>query len=158
MRLKTLILAGMAMLAAACAPYRPGPSGVPTMGVRTFFGADHVCSLGVSPPIELDNAPNNAARYRVRYTVINVLISSSFQYETPANDKGRIAEGAYADYRGPCAGETSALIYRIEVLALDAEGRSLAYGYTQMTARNPGSITRGSAADRPRMPPAPERR
>ncbi len=156
MRLKTLILAGMSLLISACAPFQPGPSGLPGMGVRTFFGPDHVCSLGVSPPIELDRAPENAARYRVRFTNISVLIATSFEFEAPAAVPGRIPEGADAQYRGPCAGETSASQYRVEVLALDADGRSLAYGYTIVVARNPGVMTRSPAAERPRMPRPPQ--
>lgn len=156
MRLKTLILAGTSLLMAACAPFQPGPTDVPRMGVRTFFGPDHVCSLGVSPPIELDRAPANAARYRVRYTNVSVLIAPTFEYETPAATPGRIAEGSYAEYRGPCVGETSTSQYRVEVLALDANGRSLAYGSAIAVARNPGIMTRGPASERPRMPRPPE--
>jgi len=156
MRLKTLILAGTALLMSACAPFQPGPAGVPVMAVRTFFGPDHVCSLGVSPPIELDRSPANAARYRVRYTNVSVLISPTFEYEVAADTPGRIAEGAYADYRGPCVGETSSSQYRVEVLALDANGRSLAYGYAIAVARNPGTMTRGPVSERPRMPRPPE--
>lgn len=159
MRLKTLMLVGTAMLAvaaAACAPVRPGPAGLPYMGVRTFFGADHVCSLGVSPPIELDRSPANAARYRVRYTNVSVLVSTPFEYEVPVTTPGRVPEGAFAAYRGPCMGETMSAQFRVEVLALDADGRSLAYGFTQAVARNPSFLTRGPASERPRMPRPPE--
>jgi hypothetical protein len=156
MRLKTLILAGTALLMSACAPFYPGPEGVPRMGVRTFFGPDHVCSLGISPPIELDRSPANAALYRVRYTKVSVLIAPSFEYETTAATPGRIAEGSYAEYRGPCVGETSTSQYRVEVLALDANGRSLAYGFLVVAARNPGVMTRGPVSERPRMPRPPE--
>ena len=44
----------------------------------------------------------------------------------------------------------------VEVLALDANGRSLAYGFLVVAARNPGVMTRGPVSERPRMPRPPE--
>jgi hypothetical protein len=124
------------------------------MGVRTFFGLEHLCALGVSPPILLDGAPGSAARYRVRVTNVSVLWAAAPEFETAAAGPA-IAQGALQGYRGPCPGETVGFTLRVEVLALDAAGRAVAYGQTAATARNPSRIVRGPEDDRPRMPPGP---
>ncbi|MCZ8124005.1 MAG: hypothetical protein O9277_11325 [Magnetospirillum sp.] len=158
MRLGTLALCAAASLAlSACGTYRPGPANVPAMGVRTFFSIEHVCSLGVSPPINLDGAPGSAARYRVRFTNTSVLYAPATEYEVAA-DGPAIAQGALNGYRGPCPGETANFMFRIEVLALDANGRSVAYGFANVPASNPSRIVRGPAVDRPQMPPPPGQR
>lgn len=143
-----------AALLAGCAPNALGPAGVPQMGVRTFFGLEHLCSLGVSPPIRLDGAPASAARYRVRMTNVSVLRAAAPEFEVPYAG-AEIAQGALDGYRGPCPGETTSFSFRIEVMALDANGRAVAYGYTSATALNPSRLTRGPDAGRPRMPPGP---
>lgn len=153
MRLGTLAIF-VAGLLAACAPHAPGPAGVPQMGVRTFFGVEHVCSLGVSPPIRLDGAPATAERYRVRFTNTSVLIAPAPEFEVAAAG-GEIAQGALEGYRGPCPGEQAGFTFRVEVLALDRGGRAVGYGYASASALNPSRLTRGPDADRPRMPPGP---
>lgn len=153
MRLGTLAIFAAASLA-ACAPHTPGPAGVPLMGVRTYFGIEHVCSLGVSPPIRLDGAPASAALYRVRMTNVSVLRATASEFEVPSTG-AEIAQGALDGYRGPCPGETAGFSFRIEVLALDANGRAIAYGQTTAAALNPSRLARGPAADRPSMPPGP---
>jgi hypothetical protein len=153
MRLGTLMACAAALLG-ACAPHMPGPAGVPPMGVRTFFGNEHVCSLGVSPPILLDRAPANAARYRVRFTNVSVLRAEAFEFEVPSGARG-IDQGALEGYRGPCPGELAGFAFRIEVLALDSGGRAVGYGHTNATALNPSRYVRGVDAERPRMPPGP---
>jgi hypothetical protein len=153
MRLGTFAL-GAALLLGACAPHMPGPAGVPAMGVRTFFGLESLCSLGVSPPIALDGAPGGAARYRVRLTNISVLWATPVQFETDATGPA-IPAGALDGYRGPCPGETAGFSYRVEVLALDGAGRALAYGVTTAAVLNPSRFVRGPAADRPAMPLPP---
>lgn len=152
MRLGTLATC-LAGLLAACAPHVPGPAGVPLMGVRTYFGIEHVCSLGVSPPILLDGAPSGAARYRVRFTNTSVLRAPSPQFEIPSTGR-EIAQGALDGYRGPCPGEQAGFTFRVEVLALDAAGRAIGYGHTSASAQNPSRIVRGPETERPRMPPA----
>jgi hypothetical protein len=151
MRLGTLAIF-MAALLASCASRAPGPAGVPPMGVRTYLGVEHLCALGVSPPILLDRAPGSAARYRVRFTNVSVLWAAAPEFETPAAGPA-IAQGALQGYRGPCPGETAGFTFRVEVLALDAAGRAVAYGQANVTAQNPSRIVRGPEGDRPRMPP-----
>ncbi|MCM0020723.1 MAG: hypothetical protein NBV67_12065 [Tagaea sp.] len=153
MRLGTLAIFAAAVLA-ACAPHVPGPAGVPQMGVRTYFGVEHLCSLGVSPPILIDGAPANAARYRVRFTNTSVLRAEAPQFEAPAGARG-LEQGALDGYRGPCPGEQAGFNFRVEVLALDTGGRAVGYGNTTAVALNPSRFIRGPAADRPRMPPGP---
>jgi hypothetical protein len=154
MRLGTLMACATALLG-ACATHVPGPAGVPQMGVRTYFGIEHVCSLGVSPPILLDGAPAGAARYRVRFTNTSVLRAEAPQFEAPAGARG-IEQGALEGYRGPCPGEQAGFAFRVEVLALDAGGRAIGYGYANAMALNPSRHIRGPAVDRPRMPAGPD--
>lgn len=153
MRLGTLA-ACLAGLLASCAPHVPGPAGVPQMGVRTYFGSEHVCSLGVSPPILLDGAPGSAARYRVRFTNTSVLWAVAQEFEVASTGR-EIAQGAIEGYRGPCPGEMAGFSFRVEVLAFDAAGQTLAYGSTSASALNPSRLIRGPEADRPRMPQGP---
>lgn len=153
MRLGTLATC-LAGLLAGCAPYVPGPAGVPQMGVRTYFGIEHVCSLGVSPPILLDGAPAGVARYRVRFSNTSVLRAEASEFEV-ASGGASIAQGALDGYRGPCPGEQAGFTFRVEVLALDAAGAAVGYGFASALALNPARLTRGPLADRPRMPPGP---
>jgi hypothetical protein len=153
MRLGTLAIFTAALLA-ACAPHVPGPPGVPQMGVRTYFGNEHVCYLGVSPLILLDGAPSNAARYRVRFTNTSVLRAAAPEFEVPSTGR-EIAQGALDGYRGPCPGENTSFTFRVEVLALDTAGRAVAYGFTNASALNPSRLVRGPESERPRMPPGP---
>lgn len=143
----------MAAAAGACAPVQPGPAGVPQMGVRSFLDIRHLCSLGVSPPFELDGAPA-AARYRVRMVNVSVLYARPVDFEVPA-DGPTIAEGALPGYTGPCPGETQAFEFRFDVLALDNAGRPLAFGWTRLSASSTTRLMRQSPDSRPRMPLPP---
>jgi hypothetical protein len=155
MRLGTLTRTLLASLAlGACVAYVPGPPDTPRMGVRTYFGVEHVCSLGVSPPIRLFGAPESAARYRVRFTNTSVLFTAPMELETPAAG-AEIAEGALDGYRGPCVGEASASLFRIEVLALDANGRSLAYGFAIAQVSNPSRLLNRQPTDQTTSPNDP---
>jgi hypothetical protein len=135
---------------AACGNVRPGPANVPQMGVRSFLDIRHMCSLGVSPPIEIDNAPA-AARYRVRMVNTSVLYSPPANFEVVAAGPA-IAEGGLDGYRGPCPGETQSFNYRLEVAALDANGVVAAYGYTTLSATSTTRLMRLAPDRRPQMP------
>ncbi len=155
MELGTIRAAAVLMAAAAlsaCAPVRPGPPGLTTMGVRSYFGVQHLCSLGVSPPVEFDGVPAGTARYRLRFVNIGVLVAPSRDFEIAAGPDG-IAEGAFAAWRGPCPGEFQTFTYRIEAMALDANGAALAYGQTSVNAISTTRLTNAGPSKIPRMPP-----
>ncbi|MBL8832759.1 MAG: hypothetical protein JNL71_10255 [Rhodospirillales bacterium] len=152
MRLGTLrkALCAVLLLAAGCATAVPGPAGVPRMGVRSFLDVRHMCALGVSPPIALDGAAG-PGRYRVRMTNTSVLYAPPSDYEV-AVDGAEIPEGALEGYRGICPGETQLFSIRIEVAALDAQGRTTAYGTTNVNAYSTTRTLRLPPDQRPRMP------
>jgi hypothetical protein len=137
-------------LLAGCAVVQPGPANVPKLGVRSFLDIRHLCSLGVSPPIELDDAPA-AARYRVRMINTSVLYAPPADFEVVA-DGSSIAEGSLEGYRGPCPGEMQNFVYRLEVAAVDANGAILAYGYISLNATSTTRLMRVAPNLRPRMP------
>ncbi len=135
---------------AACASERPGPANVPQMGVRSFLDIRHLCALGVSPPIALDEAPG-PGRYRVRMTNTSVIYAPPVDFDVRLAG-GEIPEGALEGYRGICPGESQSFSIRIEVAALDAQGRTAAYGYTHVSATSTTRLMRLPPDERPRMP------
>lgn len=149
MRPAAIAMAALTFLA-ACTNSTPGPAGLPQMAVRTFLDIRHLCSLGVSPPIELDKAPR-AARYRIRFINTSVLYAPPSDFDV-ASEGPAIAEASLDGYRGACPGESQSFIFRIEVLALDAQGRSLAYGQTLVTANSTTRLMRLRQDLRPSMP------
>lgn len=126
-----LLLVGLA----ACAPPAPPFPELPRLGVSTQVTTKNMCSLGVSPQIAIRNAPAATDRYTVRMTNMDVLFGDPWQ-TTAAAQPGGFAEGALPDFPAPCVGELSInsqryyFSYRFEVLAIDAQGRPLAYGQT----------------------------
>jgi len=153
----TLRPAALAMAALSClgactySTVPTGPAGAQRMNVRTFLDIRHMCSLGISPPIELDNSPP-AARYRVRIVNTSVLYAPPADYEVAAKGP-EIAEDALEGYRGVCPGETQAFTLRFEVLALDAQGRAAGYGTTTLSVSSTTRLMRLKEDRRPRMPP-----
>ena len=108
----------------------PAPAGsLPRLDVKSWLTADNLCSQGLSPAIEIERVPVGTARYRVRFQNVGVLFSAPQDFEIEAGS-ARLAEGAIAGYRGVCPGERQNFAIRTEVLALDAVGRTLAYGAT----------------------------
>lgn len=111
----------------------PAPAGaLPRLDVKSTLTADNLCSQGLSPAIELGRVPVGTVRYRVRFQNVGVLFSAPQDYEFDAGST-RLAEGAIAGYRGVCPGERQRFEIRTEILALDAVGRTLAYGTTNQT-------------------------
>jgi hypothetical protein len=148
---RTAAFAVAAVALAACTPARPGPPGAADMGVRSFFGAQHLCSLGVSPPVEFDDVPAGTARYRLRFVNISVLVAPPRDFEVAAGGDA-IAEGAIDGWRGPCPGEFQSFSYRLEAVAVAADGKPLAYGQTTLTAVSTTRLTDAPPGERPRMP------
>jgi hypothetical protein len=126
-----LLLAGAV---SACASPPPPFPDLPRLGVSTHLGSRHLCGLGISPPISISGAPSATARYRLRLTNTDVLFPQPWQTTVPADSPTAIAEGAIADYEAPCVGDLQLYTlyrhqsYRLEVMALDAQNRPLAYG------------------------------
>lgn len=122
--------AGIALLlVAACAPApRPFPE-LPSLRISTSIGSANMCGLGVSPAIRIDNAPEATVRYKVRMSNTSVLIQTPWEPTFPARPGG-IPEAAAENYDPPCPGQFQGFNYEIEVLALDAADRPVAYGRT----------------------------
>jgi hypothetical protein len=141
-------------LVAACAsPPSPFPE-LPRLDISTKLTSRNVCGLGVSPPISIGKAPPATAQYRLRMTNIDVLFQQPWQTTVDAKPGG-FAEGAIADYQAPCVGDLRVYSfyrfqqYRLEVLALDAQSRPLAYGSTNFLLQSISSMQ-----DRERSPQA----
>ncbi len=148
--LRTALAAVLLLAVAGCTVAEPGPAGVRRMGVRSFLDIRHLCSLGVSPPIALDEGPGTG-RYRVRMTNMSVLYAPPTEFDVSV-EGSEIPEGGLDGYRGICPGETQSFSIRIEVAALDAQGRTAAYGYTLVSASPTTRLMRLSPGQRPRMP------
>jgi hypothetical protein len=133
-----LLLAGA--LAGCATPPPPFPD-LPRLGVATTFGSKNLCGLGVSPPININNAPPATTQYRLRLTNTDVLYQQPWQ-TTATAVPGGFTEGALADYEAPCVGDLRVYsfyryqTYRLEVLALDAQNRPLAYGQTTVLVQS----------------------
>jgi hypothetical protein len=105
---------------------------LPVLAVSSTMTADNLCSLGASPAIEIGRAPSATMRYRVRIQNVGVLFSEAQNFEIDATTRG-VPQGALEAYRGVCPGERQRFEMRIEVLAIDAQGRALAYGSTSQS-------------------------
>ncbi len=123
----------MAGMLAACAPApRPYPE-LPLLTLSTRFAPNNLCSLGVSPAIQIAKAPGGVARYTIRMTNMEVLVQTPWEGIADGKD-GDIQAGAARPYAAPCLGDRQRFVYRFEVLAVDRAGRPLAYGQTFATA------------------------
>ncbi len=127
------VLAAAAGLVGGCASERGPHPELPRAGLATQFTSHNLCSLGVSPEIQLFDIPAGATRYRVRQTLVSALIAHGWEAEVPAHG-AVIPEGALADYPGPCPPERQIFTYRIEVMAFAGDGRPLAYGWNFVSA------------------------
>jgi|GEM_PF-1983582 hypothetical protein len=126
-RIAGLVLGAVAL--AACAPARGPHADVASLDLRVRFALANLCNGGMSPPIGVDRAPANAGSYVVRITNVTVLLPRPQEWTIPVGvDPARIPYGALKEYAGPCPGEFQRSSYRVEVLALDKDGRRLAYG------------------------------
>jgi hypothetical protein len=126
-------LAMCAALLGLAACQGPAPAGaLPRLAVKSTMTADNLCSQGLSPAIELERVPTGTARYRVRFQNVGVLFSTPQDHELEAGST-KLAEGAIVGYRGVCPGERQRFEIRTEILALDVNGRTLAYGATRQT-------------------------
>ncbi|HEX6980192.1 MAG TPA: hypothetical protein VF342_12920 [Alphaproteobacteria bacterium] len=155
---RVAVAAGVALLLAACAPApRPFPE-LPSLTVSTYIGSANMCGLGVSPAIRIGNAPESTARYKVRMSNTSVLFQTPWEATFPARPDG-IPEAAAENYDPPCPGQFQGFNYHIEVLALDAADRPVAYGSTNIGL---GSIDKVVTAEHnqrtagtPLQPPTP---
>jgi len=154
-----VLLAGA--LAACASPPPPFPD-LPRLTVATSFGSRNLCGLGVSPPIKITKAPPATAQYRLRMINTDVLFQTPWETTQPAKAEG-FAEGDIADYEAPCVGELRLYTYyryqqyRLEVLALDAQNRPLAYGSATVPVYSVGTmVDRERAAQRQGSPGTPE--
>jgi len=151
-RIAGLALAGAVALV-ACAPARGPHADVPSLDLRVRFALANLCNGGMSPPIAVDRAPAGAESYVVRIVNVSVLRPRVQEWTIPAGgEPGRIPYGALKDYAGPCPGEFQRFNYRVEVLALDREGRRVAYGARVLSVESVNKQAqeawgRGSAPD-----------
>jgi hypothetical protein len=132
------IMLGGVLALCACTPSTPPFSGLPKLSVGTQFATQNLCDAGISPLIRLGDVPDGTASYIVQITDINVLIQTPWRETIPATSKTEIPEGSAKMYEGPCLGDMVQFQpvapygyqHRVEVLAVGANGRPLAYGAT----------------------------
>ena len=145
---------------AACAPPPPPFPDLPRLSVATQITSRNMCGLGVSPAITIGNAPAATASYRFRLVNTDVLLQDPWQTTIAATPNG-YSEGALPDYEGPCIGELRLysaapyFIYRLEVLALDAQEPPAAYGQTSMVVRSISATIEQEKAAGGRAAPVP---
>ena len=147
-------------LLAGCANDRGPHPELPRVGVSSGFTSLNLCSNGVSPAIYLTSPPAGTATYRLKMTMANALVAPSWQFDVPASaattaasgsfgpnarTRATITQGAIADFPAPCPPERQVYVYRVEVLALAADGRSLGYGWGFASAQ---SLARQLSAER----------
>jgi hypothetical protein len=160
---RPIAVAALAMLASGCASPAPPFSELPRLGVSTQITSRNLCGLGVSPAISIAAAPPATAQYRVRLTNLDVLFQQPWQTTAAATGAG-FAEGALADYEPPCIGDMQISAFypyqthRLEVLALDAQSRPLAYGQTTFLVQSVSTTLdrERSAAGRQGATPVPQ--
>jgi hypothetical protein len=111
----------------------------PRMGVAVFYTADNLCSRGVSPRIRVNNVPDAAAGFLVRIQNISVLFSKPQDFAVEGSQP-EFPVGALSGYQGPCPGEQQRFDMRVEVVALDAGGRRIAFGTVRRTVGSTSSM------------------
>lgn len=129
----------------ACQYPTPPLANLPRLNLTTQFGVENLCDIGVSPRIGLSHVPAGAVTYIVKMTNVDVLIQTPWREAIPATSKTEIAEGAGKTFVGPCIGDNTRFApvapngytYRVEVLAEDAAGRPLAYGWSNVLVQSP---------------------
>lgn len=138
------ICAGVSLLNACQYPTTPLAK-LPRLGVGIQFALENLCNVGLSPRIDLSNVPAETKTYIVKITNVDVLIQTPWREAIPATSKTEIPEGAGKTFVGPCIGDNTRFppvapngyTYRVEVLAADAAGKSLAYGWTNVLVQSP---------------------
>jgi len=155
-----MILSGSSLV--ACAPMtRTSYRDLPQLRVGVRLGLENLCAGSQSPPIALQNVPAGTASYRVRMSNISVMLQTPNEWTIPAPaEPALVPIGALPGYSGPCPGELQRFTYRLEVMALDAQGRPAAFGVANMLAVSVNKTAqetwrgagRSSAVD-PSLPP-----
>ncbi len=126
--LGTTLAAAAVSVLANCANDRGPYPNLPPIGVHAEFTSRNLCGLGVSPEIALGSVPQNVAMYRLLITEVSTLRSPRWQADFPATGSS-IPEAALEGFDLPCPGERQILTYRLEVMALAANGQPLGYGW-----------------------------
>ncbi len=154
-----VVLAGSLLV--ACAPTATGYRDLPQMRVAVRFDLENLCAGSQSPPIALTNVPAGTARYRVKLSNMSVLVQTPRDWTIVVPDEPALVPiGALPGYTGPCPGEFQRFNYRLEILALDAGGRPVAFGTAGLVVASVNKMAqevwqragRGGAPD-PTQPP-----
>ncbi len=160
LRVLTVLLSGASLV--ACAPMATSYRDLPQLRVAVRLGLENVCAGSQSPPIALQNVPAGTARYRVRMSNMSVLVQTPTEWTIPVPEEpGLVPIGALPGYTGPCPGEFQRFTYRLEILALDIQGRPAGFGAASLPVASVNKMAqetwqragRGGAAD-PMLPPA----
>jgi hypothetical protein len=126
-RVWACVAVGAALLAGCASERGPHPE-LPRLGLLSQFTSHNLCGLGVSPEIKVFDVPAGTASYRVQMTLVSAVMSKTWQNETPARGTV-IPEGALPSYDAPCPPERQIFRYRLEVMAMAANGQPVAYGW-----------------------------
>lgn len=126
-------LAALVLLAglAACAPPRGLYDDLPRLRMATRITLANMCTGSQSPAIRLANVPAGAAQFRIRMSNLSVLrqVPSEWTIAAPT-ERDLLPIGALPGYVGPCPGDLQQFTYRLELLALGANGQPVGYGET----------------------------
>jgi hypothetical protein len=129
-------IAATALLAVAGCARDLGPHpDLPFLLISAGLTSQNLCGLGVSPRINLPNAPANAVRYRFKMTLVSALSGPTWETDVPATGN-IIPEGALNDFPAPCPPEIQNYSYRVEMMAYDANDKPLAYGWNFWSTRS----------------------
>lgn len=149
----TLVAVAVSVLVNCANDRGPYPN-LPPIGIRAEFTSRNLCGLGTSPEIVLGNVPQNAATYRLLITEVSTLRGPRWQADFPATGSS-IPEAALEGFDLPCPGERQILTYRLEVMALAANGQPLGYGWVFSNATSLPEQIQHEQRRAKRGPPSP---
>lgn len=125
----SLAALGLLAIMAACAPPRGLYDDLPPLRLATRIGIANMCTGSQSPAIRLGNLPAGSAQMRIRMSNLSVLRQTPAEWTIAAPESPNLLPiGALPGYIGPCPGDLQSFRYRIEILALGANGQPAAYG------------------------------
>ncbi|MFO0292807.1 MAG: hypothetical protein ACK51F_05660 [Rhodospirillales bacterium] len=137
MRGGTRIAAALAVALAmgGCAQTRMADGAPVRLDVGVAFELENVCRGSQSPAIAVTGLPAQTRRMAIRISNIGVLrqVPRDWIVDAPAaGAPARVPAGGLDGYEGPCPGDLQRPIYRVEVMALAADGAALAHGFREV--------------------------
>lgn len=127
------VLAAMLVLG-GCAQSRTADGAPARLDVGVAFDLENVCRGSQSPAIAVAGLPPQTRRLAIRLSNIGVILQTPRDWivDAPSGSPARIPVGSLQGYEGPCPGDLQRPIYRVEVMALAADGTALAHGFREV--------------------------